>query len=230
MYSREIVILANSRKHGGRCIAGIDMETNEWIRPINDVVVRPDPTVFMPNDFGSYFGETFGPLLRDIVKIGFTKKNPLRHQPENELIDRKKWFKAGRLSIPSLKRLKDTNECDWIFDCEYPTDRIPADKIQNNPISTSLTLLHLNRADHEPMIRHTTTQAGHLQTRLAFDYEDHRFDLSLTDVTYPILKKNYTDEQLVHDFCATIGLGELYPTTDAYHKLVVGFIPVIGGR
>ena len=32
---RDIVILANSRRHDGRCIAGKDLATGEWIRPIN---------------------------------------------------------------------------------------------------------------------------------------------------------------------------------------------------
>ncbi|MCJ7778229.1 MAG: hypothetical protein MUP16_07945 [Sedimentisphaerales bacterium] len=31
-----IICLANSYKHGGRCIAGIDQDTGKWIRPVPD--------------------------------------------------------------------------------------------------------------------------------------------------------------------------------------------------
>ncbi|MBD3242283.1 MAG: DNA helicase RecQ [Chitinivibrionales bacterium] len=34
---RRIICLANSRKHGAYCVAGIDMETREWIRPVSDL-------------------------------------------------------------------------------------------------------------------------------------------------------------------------------------------------
>ncbi len=33
----EIVCLANSRKHGARCIAGIALSTGAWVRPVSDL-------------------------------------------------------------------------------------------------------------------------------------------------------------------------------------------------
>jgi hypothetical protein len=33
---RDILILANSRKNGGYCVAGKDVITNEWIRIVGD--------------------------------------------------------------------------------------------------------------------------------------------------------------------------------------------------
>ncbi|MGI6083637.1 MAG: dual OB domain-containing protein, partial [Limnochordia bacterium] len=27
--------MANSRKHGGRCVAGVVVDTGEWIRPVS---------------------------------------------------------------------------------------------------------------------------------------------------------------------------------------------------
>ncbi|MFO7906187.1 MAG: hypothetical protein R6U98_26250, partial [Pirellulaceae bacterium] len=41
----EFICLANSRKHGGRCIAGIERRSGKWIRPVSDLddgrVARP---------------------------------------------------------------------------------------------------------------------------------------------------------------------------------------------
>ena len=34
-FLKTIVCLANSRKHGERCIAGIDRETGRWVRPVS---------------------------------------------------------------------------------------------------------------------------------------------------------------------------------------------------
>jgi len=34
MVHKNIVILANSRRHGAHCIAGKDLNTKEWVRPI----------------------------------------------------------------------------------------------------------------------------------------------------------------------------------------------------
>lgn len=31
-----MICLANSRKIGGRCVAGIDVNTGEWVRPVRD--------------------------------------------------------------------------------------------------------------------------------------------------------------------------------------------------
>ncbi|MGM0487779.1 MAG: dual OB domain-containing protein [Planctomycetota bacterium] len=41
----EFICLVNSRKHGGRCIAGIEPRSGKWIRPVSDLddgrVARP---------------------------------------------------------------------------------------------------------------------------------------------------------------------------------------------
>ena len=36
IYMTQIICLANSWKYGERCIAGIDLQTRSWIRPIYD--------------------------------------------------------------------------------------------------------------------------------------------------------------------------------------------------
>ncbi len=35
-YTKTIFCLAASRKHGGYCFAGKDIETGEWIRPVSN--------------------------------------------------------------------------------------------------------------------------------------------------------------------------------------------------
>ena len=81
MYTRNLVILANSVKYSGHCIAGKDLDTGEWIRPIKN---HPGP--FSNSDLENLFGNPEGPSLLTCVKIPFNEKIPLYCQPENELI------------------------------------------------------------------------------------------------------------------------------------------------
>ncbi|WP_062398361.1 hypothetical protein [Methanogenium cariaci] len=199
MYSREILILANSRKYGGRCIAGIDINTNEWIRPINNPLIkRDDPSVFMEDDLYFYYGIHFGPQLGDVVKIGFEEKCPLLHQPENELINGKKWEKICKMPYSSLKDLTKANSCDLIWYLEkkdkktedIETGYIFEDMIRANPVKESLALIHLTQSKNQTKIEEKKTTSGKLQTRLSFVYEGYKYDLVVTDETYPLLKTN----------------------------------------
>lgn len=226
MYSRKILVLANSRKHSGRCIAGIDLDSREWVRPINNPrEKRSDPTAFSDYDLKKLYGDPFGPKLLDCVSLDFSKKIPEVHQPENELIKGTKWEFIDKLPIKSLYKFIVSAPCEWMRNCTGYTDRISRSKMESKPVSSSLILLHLNKADNKPEIRHSTTTHGYPQSRLSFTYKNIRFDLSLTDNTYPLLQESYSDEEMLKDFYVTIGLGELYAVTSSYHKLVVGFMP-----
>lgn len=223
------MILAKSSKYKGRCIAGIDLDSYEWVRPINnpDLMKNPyrvmeDKSIFFPIDFNTYCNDQSGPELRDVVKICFKKKSPLKHQPENEMIDREKWIKKRKLPLSSLDTIAKKNSHDWIFNFKHKseTDRIPVEMIKPN--SKSLTLLHLNKSEHDIHIMKPNRRS---HKRFTFKYEGYNFNLALTDLAYYSQKKSFTDEQLIEDCYVTIGLGGLYEKTKAYHKLVVGFIP-----
>lgn len=224
MYSRKIVILANSRKHSGSCIAGIDLKSGKWVRPINNPIrKRSDPTAFKDADFIKLCGDSFGPQLLDCYSIKFSKRIPSINQPENELIEREEWRFSQRLPLKYLENLISPDPCEWM----YNPKSISKIEMESNPVSSSLTLLHLNEADNEPKVYYTEAN-GYPQTRLEFTYEDVAFNLSLTDYTYPILRRDHSDEEMLEDFYVTVGIGELYSLTSSYHKFVVGFMPVLG--
>jgi hypothetical protein len=64
---KDIVILAKSSKHSDFCIAGIDIETLEWIRPISDNDLTEGA---VPREDIRY--ESGGEInLFDIVRINF---------------------------------------------------------------------------------------------------------------------------------------------------------------
>lgn len=93
-----IICLANSYKHGGRCIAGIDQDTGKWIRPM------PDSTcgaVTSPMRFIN--GKE--PEILDIIEIPLEDSGPDEGcQPENRLLKHGRWTKVGRITAQDLLR------------------------------------------------------------------------------------------------------------------------------
>ncbi|WP_373003496.1 hypothetical protein [Methanoregula sp.] len=78
MYTRNIAILANSKKFHGHCIAGKDLNTGEWIRLINN---KPEP--FTGSDLLFLCNRESGPDLLECYTVPFTEKCPEYYQPEN---------------------------------------------------------------------------------------------------------------------------------------------------
>src|SRR3989338_6767673 len=86
-YMAEIIILANSIKKGGHCIAGIDRQTDEWIRPVS----RANRAI------PGYVAEQI--KLLDIVNIPLESDRPIdRYQRENRFVASMDWEIVGRVS------------------------------------------------------------------------------------------------------------------------------------
>ncbi|MGH8249031.1 MAG: dual OB domain-containing protein [Gammaproteobacteria bacterium] len=104
-YTKTILCLAASRKHGGYCFAGKDLETDQWIRPVSN---RPDEEI---SD-----GECTGPngtqaKLLDILEIPLLRPTPHGYQTENHLIDpSRKWKKTGEATWQDVERALDDHD------------------------------------------------------------------------------------------------------------------------
>lgn len=89
-YTRTVLCLAKSYKHGGHCFAGKDIETSEWIRPVSN---RADEEI---SDAECMMTDGIQAKVLDVLEIPFLIPKPLRHQTENHLIDpSKRWKKTG---------------------------------------------------------------------------------------------------------------------------------------
>jgi hypothetical protein len=90
MREKHLIILANSRKKGNRCIAGIDTATGEWIRPVYE-----DGDQGVPWNVRQVDGKE--PRLLDILSIPLASDGPHRDiQPENRSILKGAWKKVGQ--------------------------------------------------------------------------------------------------------------------------------------
>ena len=109
---RDIVILAASEKNGEYCIAGIDIDSDQWLRPYSHNVETKGavPLEHITYPDGSHV------RLFDVVRIDFVDncQNPM--QPENFFYDESvRWRKIDKLSLDDVIKFHGTDERVKIF-------------------------------------------------------------------------------------------------------------------
>jgi len=85
----DLLVLASSYKHGGRCIAGWDVTNDRWLRPVSP---RPDGTLELVHC--AIDGDW--PRLFDLVRIEIDQPRPTPYQPENWVITERPWERLRR--------------------------------------------------------------------------------------------------------------------------------------
>ena len=100
MEIRKLVILAESAKFNNYCVAGVDIDTGEWIRPISE---KAELEEAVPLEDLKYPDGSLVELL-DVVEIKFSDRsanNPI--QPENFFYNAKYfWQKVGRVTLQDV--------------------------------------------------------------------------------------------------------------------------------
>lgn len=208
----EMICLAVSRKTGGKCVAGIDLKTGEWVRP-----VRPGGQDLTVRDIEYEDGST--PQLLDIISVPVIRTEPLRYQPENIVIDPEYyWEKRGRYKVRDLEQFLFKG--DHIFG-DF-NDRLS--EVAALTLNHSLTLV---RANGIWFIKRPGYREGTNQVRAKFKYKGNEYNLVVTDGEWEV-KINDMDYgvHLIHGrFNLTISLGLPFEGLDgtvAHYKLVAG--------
>ena len=112
-----IVILAKSAKYGDYCVAGIELATNKWIRPISRNEETQDA---VPAAALTYADNTEAQIL-DIVQIDFEDTRVENEiQPENYFFAGDTWKKFGRWTLADFEKFCGFDSTDFIF---YDTSR-----------------------------------------------------------------------------------------------------------
>ena len=113
MFIKNLIILAESAKFNNFCVAGVDADTGEWIRPISE---KPELEDAVPIDDLKYPDGSRIELL-DVVEIKFSDraaKNPI--QPENFFYNQKYfWQKIGRVTLQEVIDERGFDFRDEIF-------------------------------------------------------------------------------------------------------------------
>lgn len=145
-----IICLANSRKLGGRCAAGLRLDGGGWIRPVSNFT---DGTLY-PNQYTLDDGSI--PQLLDIVEIGVKCPRPAVHQPENWLVDGTPWRLLRRPGKKEEINVIWEHVIDDLLLFGNSGDRVP----ENENVECSLALVRV--ADLRWRI--TTSYRGKRQT------------------------------------------------------------------
>ncbi len=210
---KRFVCLANSKKEGGRCLAGIELDNRskpinearqpKWIRPICKTQHGEVP---------EYLVRHIG--LLDVVEID-TTDNPEKKgfQTENVFFRIKSinvigQFRAAEIaSLCSGERLIFGNSGKTLSEQEI------AD------LSYSLVLIKTDKFD----VRQAVFE-GKYRLRLVFTHCGNEYDLPVTDVAFIIqYKANPGCLADVHGLFLILSLGIKF--NDLYYKLVAGIIP-----
>ena len=131
---KRIVCLANSRKLGGRCVAGkeltADGRAGGWIRPVS---ARKDEEV---SERERCYADGTDPEILDLIEVPLLGPKPKVHQQENWLLNpSRQWRKVGRLGWDNLTQLADPDAPLW-------TNGFHSRGGENDQVPVDLTAAH----------------------------------------------------------------------------------------
>lgn len=209
----QLLCLANSRKHGNRCVAGIDLDAGRLVRPVSDLAdgAIPEARRLVGDDEPRPLDVLDVPLQTAVRDFGF--------QPENRLLAWGRW-----------KRLRRAQPAELLPFCRTPdpllhnrADRVPWTALQAlpGPERRSLELIRVRDARF-----HLAASArGGRQVRVRFRCADTVYDLTVTD---PVVEgRVFNDQPVAPDGVFLVSLGEPFPPGDAEaqcYKLVAGVV------
>ena len=215
---KDIVILAISEKNGNYCVAGVDVNTGEWVRPYSDIVKIQGavPTEHIICDNGSRA------KIFDIVRIKFEQPcyNPV--QPENFYYNQsKRWKYIDKLTLHKTVLIHDFDYRDVIF---FNYDR-RLTKSELDAVAKKESLLMLYVTNLEVVIK-VSERDGHKQFKLNFDCEGVRYsEFAIGDIT---IREMYQNKEAGHyKFCdkaiIVFSLTDKF-RDDRYYKMAAQFI------
>ena len=224
----DLLVLASSRKGGGRCIAGYDLGNDAWLRPVSDLA---DGTL-LPQHCAV---DGDWPELFDVLRIEVSEPEPLPWQPENCGLTERPWERLRRVEpvdvADDLRGLVD----EGVRLVQSTDRRIARAVLEENPIDASLTLVrptalnwHIERA---PWNNARQEKANfQLDGRGWYDFHvtdppiEARLE-ALAEGGHPRSAVGIDDES---DVLLTLSLGEPYDFNDQCYKLVAAVLELPG--
>jgi hypothetical protein len=222
-YEKTIVVLANSRKMSGRCIAGKCYQGGvygAWIRPVSE---RESGEV---SEEERQYSDGTDPKMLDVVSIPLSKHEPHDFQQENHVIDADYyWQRTGRVNWDDLKGAID-QPVGGIWQNGFSStsginDRIP--QVLAVRQKSSLMLIAPKRLSiwvGQPGLVYGNPKR---QVRAEFHCGAHTYNVTVTD---PVISRQFLAGQngtfLLAEAVICLSLGELF---DGYsYKLAAGII------
>jgi hypothetical protein len=208
-----IICLANSRKHGNRCVAGLDQATGRLVRP---VTLRGDGAI--PPAMERLEGGD--PQVLDVLDLPLGAAGPdYGFQPENRLLAGGPWARVGRADPKTLLPFCE-NTPTLLHNGD---DRVPWTFLHGlpRPQWKSLQLVHVTGV----RFSHRLTRKGLSQVRVRFCFRGVVYDVSVTD---PAAEEAVLARRPMATECVLlVSLGEPFPegAPDRHcYKLAAGVV------
>ena len=197
----ELLILANSRKLGGRCIAGIDLVSKKWVRPVS----RADHGELSKEEcLISEDGVWRDIEVLDVVSAPIGKPIESLGQPENCILLSDAWALKGKIPISQVEEVLDL-VCDAEESLLYGTGRsVYMQSVKSGRVNKSLTLVKVVEPtfyiDESPK-----------KLRCRFSYSSNDYDLPVTDDSKWVSAAKADPKSFsVGTWFFTVSLGEAY--------------------
>ncbi|MGY3321271.1 dual OB domain-containing protein [Pseudomonas sp. TE3911] len=215
---REFVCLANSKKHGERCIAGKLIggpADGTWYRPVSNRASRG----ISENEATYQAGGAVNAL--DIISIWDTAKHQHVFQQENYIIDAtQKWVKKGDYVQANLSQLIDTPARLW--ETNYKSTSGVNDRVPERLLTQARQTLYFIKPDGDVSVKVDAEgkqwNNHKISVRATFDYNGINYALSLTDIPAEayFLKKGIGTYSLNKITGLTISLSEVHTNVPNY--------------
>lgn len=223
----QFICLANSRKKGGRAVAGLRLYAEGWVR----LVASGHNGALSPADCAYEDGTPVA--LLDVVSVPVISASPEVYHPEDYLIDETIWWTKEREAGPVDFALLEVALRREGLLFGNAANKVPYTEVEQRPVVSSLTLIE----PEDLMFRVVRRPMGtNLQARAGFRFADVAYDLPITDVVWEerlkaLGKGEYApgsagiaeDERIL----LTVTLGD--PNAGDCYKLVAGVVIIQAG-
>lgn len=187
---KEIIIFANSVKKHQYCVAGKDIHTKEWIRPVSEAEEKEITTDQCTCD------NSQEPVkLLQVININLSKHDPLENQPENYLISDKKWSLSSSINREDAESYLDKPLDLWL-DGKSQNDRVEYNLIKSNEIQITQSLYLIEVKEIHIYWKDRSQWDQNPQRRGMFEYNNIKYDLAITDPNF----EQYEEQDLFNKF------------------------------
>jgi hypothetical protein len=199
----DILILANSTKEGGYCVAGKDIASNRWVRLVGDKDgAELSLNQITYNDIeGKRQTIPYEPFYK-YIRLSMGNPVPLRYQPENILISKEPW--------QEIQVTQNNISYDTPIDLWGTGDRIRVDDIEQGLVNIPQSLYYIKVKDLKFYI------SDRKRRRARFQYGDNEYDLGAT--MNPAIFQDIVNGVRTHNNILTVSLGG--PFLNDHYKLV----------
>ncbi|GAB2972018.1 dual OB domain-containing protein [Saccharothrix stipae] len=218
---KQILCLANSRKHNGRCVAGVELVNGfaRWIRPVSDRVGHEVSATER-----QYRGEV-EPRVLDVIAVPLIEHQPFGFQQENWLLDPTLgWRRVRRATWRELLALEQRPGSLWVNGYNTSAganDCVPVER--EDAVVDSLKLIRVESATIEVKAAHRNATDQRPTVRARFRHSGTDYALKVTDPVYEDKFRScgLGDYQLGECFL-TVSLGEAFK--GHFYKLVAAIV------